>query len=162
MGDIINFPAMAENSVCPECGGHADCDCAERDLESQQADFDKLNEEAFQKPFAEFQRYLNFEMSEEEGCAYMRTIGWNLILGPAKEPLGLIGTTDWGWFDTMNCTASFYVRQDIIRTVAIPPIEEWQWDTTDLVTDLTDYCLNGTSTSKWSVRDEPHTGGIVH
>ena len=169
MGDIINFPAMADTveSVCPECGGHADCDCPDKYLsvsegDQAQIEWDDLNETAFQKPLAEFARFINLEMSEEEGLEYVSKIGFNLIMGPNQTPLGLIGSTEWGWFDTMNCTASFPIADDIIRTVPLPPMENWKWDTDGLIDDLTTYCLTGDNNSSWNPSDEPKRGGFVH
>ena len=146
---VIDFPKLAETvkqeDVCPHCGTTEECGCEE---ELAMAHWD------------EFQRFFLGDMREEEGTEYLGSIAFTVILGPDKEPLGVLGETNWGWFDTLHCAAHFKLP-DRIQSMPIPELEEWGWDTEGMVESIAEYSITGCS-SDGSVSNKPPLKKIVH
>ena len=128
-------------------------------LATEEKEQAKIEENA-KEEWHQFQRFFLGDMSEEDGIEYLANIAFVVIFGPEKEALGVIGQTDWGWFDTLNCAAHFPLP-DRIQTLPIPELEEWGWDTEGMVESIAEYSITGCS-SDGSVSNKPPLKKIVH
>lgn len=157
--DIINledlksrmFKVVSAADDCPVCGAVEDCHCDEEQK--------RLDKQAFQC-WKEFEAFLSGEMEIEDEGDYLNAIGFNVIFSKNLTPVGLIGTTYWGWFDTLNCAAHFIIG-NFIKTVPIPPIEEWSIETTGILEDCANYCIDPSTEGEFgTVQDHPDKNNI--